>query len=409
MGEFEQSIKTNSIGAALLCAVGSNENNNHVNTTSPALISIAGVPLIEFQIGQLVKNGINKIFVEIEVLPGALVAMADRAQAAGASVVFVRSPAELGGKIEKGQFLFILSEGVYIDDNLLSEIVSQNSAFIVTVDGRDENAVFERIDLNSYWTGIAMLGAASVESVASLPAEWSISSSLLRRALQDSVVHRPMKQDVVVAGKLSKISSVQDANILTKNLLQAQSAEVNGIIEKLLFAPIAAWIAPKIWKLAPGKLSLSIFAWLSLIATMASALFGNSSTASIVALVSIFSFQLSRLLQGSGGRGVLGFDDSDIALLLLSIAFLAVFWNWTEGAAENIFIGLMVSALTFLALQIAKPGWSRYLLCSPGLLAILTLIFTGIGWLPLGFMLVALIQVGMLIYISWTDRSLIRG
>ncbi len=394
------------VSAALLCAVGHSGGEGSDNATQSALIPVMGVPFIEFQISQLAKNGIKHVYLEIETLPGALVAMADRVKAKGISVEFVRSPAELEGKISSDQYLFILSDGVYVDDILLSEIIAQNSAFIVTLDGRDENAIFERIDLNSYWTGIAMLGANSVEAIASLPAEWSINSSLLRRALQDSIVHRSLKQDVIVAKQLCKIGSTADAEALTKQLLRSQSSNVDGLIERNIFAPAISWVMPMIWKLPSNALSFRIFAWLSVSITLGLAIGGFSVGAALTSLVSLFAFQACRLLKPSVNKREFGFSDTNIMWSLLIAAFLAVFWNVTSARLENMFCGLVIVGLALLSAQIATSNWSRNLLCSPTILAMLMLIFISLDWLLHGFMLVGLVQLGALIFIRRNEVSL---
>jgi hypothetical protein len=406
MEVLSKSDQTGNVAAALLCAVGNSSIDGSDIASQSALIPVMGVPFIEFQIGQLAKNGIKHVYLEIETLPGALVAMADRVTAKGISVEFVRSPAELAGKIQPDQYLFILSDGIYVDDILLSEIIRQDSAFIVTLDGRNENSMFERIDLNSYWTGIAMLGANSVEAIASLPSEWSINSSLLRRALQDSIVHRSLKQDVIVAKQLSKIGSTADAETLTKQLLRSQSAQVDGLIEKSIFAPVISWAMPMIWKLPSNAISFRIFAWLSLSMTLGLAISGFSIGAALMSLISLFAFQACRLLQVTNNKREFAFSDSNIMWSLLIAAFLAVFWNQSTDRIENMFCGLVIIGLAVLSAQIARSNWSRNLLCSPALLAMLMLVSVGLDGVLHGFMLAGLLQLGALIFIRRNEVSL---
>jgi hypothetical protein len=394
------------VAAALLCAVSSSSSDGSVNATQSALIPVMGIPFIEFQIGQLAKNGIKHVYLEIETLPGALVAMADRVKAKGITVEFVRSPAELAGKIHPDQYLFVLSDGVYVDDILLSEMIAQNNAFIVTLDGRDENSIFERIDLNSYWTGIAMLGASSVEGIASLPSEWSINSSLLRRALQDSIVHRSLKQDVIAAKKLCKIGSTTDAETLTKQLLGSQSSKVDGLIERSIFAPLISWVMPVIWKLPSNALSFRIFAWLSLSIVLGLAISGFSLGAALISLISLLAFQACKLLQVTNNKRDFGLSHANIMWSLLIAAFIAVFWNQSTDRIESMFCGLVIIGLAVLSSQIARSNWSRNLLCSPALLAMLMLVFVGLGWVLHGFMLVGLFQLGALIFIRRNEVSL---
>lgn len=395
----------NKIGAALLSAVTLGEMlpDEGTHAAGSAALRIAGQAVIEFQINQMVRHGISRIFVEIETLPGFLTAVADRATASGVSIEFVRSPAELRGKLDAGQFLFVLSENVYADDILLTEIVFEQNAFILTVDGREENAVFERIDLQSHWSGIAMLSAASVESIAVLPPEWSISSSLLRRALQDSVVHRPVNQDILVARKLCKIVTAAEAGLLSTRLIREQSSAVDGIVEKFFFAPIAAAITPFLWKYHSAKNSVLIAAWFSLAIVMATAVGGYPVVSSITSLIAIFILQVSMLLKKSDDKSNYDIVSNVLPLIVFAVSFLAIFWNWPGQRGENLFCGGIVCGLFWLSKKSIANNPQRGLLCSKAAIAALTSVLAATGMLVAGFMLIGLLQLSALILIHRND------
>ncbi len=399
------------IAAALLSAVGlSNvvaaEPGSPASSEGAALLPLAGIPFVEFQINQLAKHGIQHILIEIDSLPGALAAMADRVRRRGIVVEFIRSPSELRGRIEPGRLLFILSDGVYTDEGLLSEIVGQVSPFIATLDGRDENTVFERIDLNSFWSGIAMLDANSVEAIASLPDEWSISSSLLRRALQDSVVHRPLKQDLIVSNQLSKVKSATDAEHLTKQILLAKSVDVDGVIEKFVFAPFAARLANSILRTPSSASWFEIIVGLFVLATLACAIGGFPALAALAAIGSIFGMQLRGLLRPSANTGQ-AFDLVKASFwAALAAAFVAVFWNWSGQPPTELFVATIVIGLLVIALRVAKPGWSRLLLCSPTLLAVVLVLFAISELLLSGFMLIAIGQLfALILTVNWSGSA----
>ena len=401
------------IGAALLSAVtlSAAGASGEGDETDTGFLEIAGQPFVEFQINQLAKQGITRIFVEIETVPGLLAAVADRALASGVTVEFVRSPSELRGKLQLDQFLFVLAENIYVDDMLLSEIATQQNAFILTVDGRDENAIFERIDLNSFWTGIAMLSAQSVESIAALPDEWSISSSLLRRALQDSVVHRPIAQDILTAKQLQKVTSTTDARLLSKQLMHRQSLAVDGVIEKFLFAPMASAFVMLLLKFPMAKQAAEIVTWLSLAITLGFALAGFPVVAAVTALISVFATQANTLLNNASAKSNSSQFLQILPTMILAASFLAILWNWSpdhsQNYAQNLHVALSVCGLFWLSKRIIGTELGRNLLCSIAMLAALTLTFAASGFLISGFMLVGLIQLGALIFISRTERTLL--
>jgi hypothetical protein len=280
------------------------------------------------------------------------------------------------------------------------------SPFIATLDGRDENSVFERIDLNSFWSGIAMLDANSVEAIASLPDEWSISSSLLRRALQDSVVHRPLKQDLIVSSQLSKVKSAADAEHLTKLILLTKSVEVDGVIEKFIFAPFSARLANSVLRTSSSASPVEILAGLFVLATIACAIAGFPVLAALAATVSIFGMQLRELLRQPASTA------SALDLVkytfwaALAASFVAVFWNWSVHPPTELFVATIVIGLLVIALRVAKPGWSRLLLCSPTLLAVILALFAISELLLPGFMLVAIGQLLILILtVNWRGSA----
>ncbi len=402
---------SNKIGAALLSAVGYNEHKSGVETDSLVTqsISVNGQNIVEFQIGQLARNGISKVFLEVEALPGSLVSVADRAATMGVTVKFVRSPAELRGELQSNELLFVLSENVYVDQDVLAEIVKQQETFILTVDGRDENSVFERIDLNNFWTGVAMLSSQSVEAIAALPEDWSISSSLLRRALQDSVTHRPIKQEIVTAKQLCKVTDSAVADVISRRLLVAQSKDTDGIVEKYIFAPLAAAFAPMIWKFNTTGSILTIVCWLGVFATLASAIAAYSVTSAVIGLLTIFILQCKKLVQNARHKPVKFKFIRFLPLLFLMASLLATFWHATSNRQENLYGGIVFCGLMILSHLIVRNELVRSLLCSPALVALTAILFTSAGVFVSGFMLIGLCQLGTLIYISRPDGSFLRG
>ncbi len=404
-------LQSPKIAAALLSAVGlsnfvATEYGIPESSIGAALLPLAGMPFVEFQINQLAKRGIRHVLVEIDSLPGALAAIADRARLRGIVVDFIRSPSELRGKIEPGRLLFILSDGVYTDEGLLSEIVGQVSPFIATLDGRDENSVFERIDLNSFWSGIAMLDANSVEAIASLPDEWSISSSLLRRALQDLVVHRPLKQDLIVSNQLSKVKTATNAERLTKQILLSKSADVDGVIEKFIFSPLSARLANSILRTSFSASPIDIIAGLSVLVTLAWAIAGFPVIAALAAIVSIFGLQLSALLRQPPPKPKALDLVKAASWTTLAASFVAVFWNWSGQLPIKLFVATIVIGLLVISLRVAKPGWSRLLLCSPTLLAIILALFAISELLISGFMLIAIGQLlALILTVNWSGST----
>lgn len=390
------------IGAALLTATG---NDNDAGPGGSALFSLGDIPFIEFQIKQLAQAGIKQIFLEIDTVPGALLPIADRARNNGIAVDFLRSPADLRGKLQADELLFIMSEGIYLDNRLLAEMLRQNSPYLVTLDGRDENAAFERIDLNSFWAGLALLGSDSIEAIAALPEEWSIGSSLLRRALQDSVLHRPLKQALVDNGQLLKIDNAADAQRLSDNLLSQKSVKVDGWIEKTLLAPLSVGGAKLLWRISSGRMVLEILGALFLLATIGCAYMGLAVPASLSGIAAMLIIYVRNIYLSTDNVKYFGY----LYWAVLGVSLLELTRKSSEYLYEGLFAAIVMIGLIFISKQVVLPGWRRLILCSPALFALLIMIFGALGLLTNAMMLIVIIQLFLLIFNAETIAKMQRG
>ncbi len=392
--------------AALLTATA---NPGGDGNEGAALLPVSGAPYIEYQINQLSRRGIKRILVEIDTIPGALLPVADRARASGIDFDFIRSPAELKGKFVDGDLLFVMSEGVFLDDRLLAEMISQPSPFLVTLDGREENSVYERIDLNSYWAGIALLGQASIEAIAALPEEWSISSSLLRRALQDLVLHRPLKQELVDAKQLRKLRNADDAKMLSDTLLSEKAKQVDGWIEQFAFAPIVAQVTRLIWRYSSGRLVFEILAAVSMLVALLCAFRGLAVSFAVSSLVLMLSIYIRNMLQSSVINNKIMKSINSTYWLSIAVAILGLMKNLEANSPFILFPVAVMIGLLLHSKQTANAGWPRLILCSPALIAVLLFFFGLLNIVNFGIMLMVIGQLFVMIFSASSPRFWQRG
>jgi uncharacterized membrane protein len=401
------------VAAALLSAVGLSETTETRSILdsgqSAALCLFAGLPFIEFQIEQLTAQGINRILLEIDSLPGSLVAIVDRARENGVNIELVRSPSELKDKIPVGQLLFVLSDGVYLDPSLLAEISSQEKPFIATLDGREENSAFERIDLNSFWSGVAMLDSASVAAIASLPDEWSISSTLLRRALQDSVTHRPLKQDLCVSRRIAKVNSDIEIRGLTDQILRSRMSNEAGLIERYIFAPIAAWIVPLIWKSQRARFITNLSKWALAVAAAAFAATQSPVIAAISAIAALLANEAWKLSQSRRRENKLLRLQERAFWIILLLGIFAAFSAWPQRSIYDLFVPAIVSGLLVLANNLEMSRWFGLMLKSPGLIAIAFGVFALFDSLLIGIMVMSIGQLAGLIAATFRTAKIAQG
>jgi hypothetical protein len=379
---------------ALLCA--SNDTTNGVVGAS-AMANILGQPLISRQIALLRDLGINHFIIAIDNLPGALLALADQMADLGTKVDFVRSPQELAEKSKDTEFLFIQAEGIMADRQLIEECLAVRSPYVATMDGREENRVFENIDLNTVWAGLALLPTEMTSKIVDLPDDWSIASSLLRQAVTQKIHYRPIPQNIAQSGALQLVQSAGDADAVGASLIAKQKSGFDGWIESKIFAPIAKRLFPflqrspsvaKIIDFAPEATALSALVLAAADYHIVSASFG---------ILTLFMLSLRDLYKVSSPFSapskLLGIG----SFILLTFAAAAVTARSDLADPRFGFVALIVAGLVAVANAVPLSSLSAQLLRSPALFAVTLLVggaVFGPVWTVLAF---AIFQISALL------------
>lgn len=395
MSSVEQTYQPSRV--ALLSAASANEGG-------AALPDTGEQSVLAHQIAALRSVGVRKFMIEVETVPGALLAMADRLIKAGNSVDFVRSAQDLQTKLHGSDVLIVQAEGLYIAPNLLGTLLEQPGPFISTVDGRAENATFERMDLNTRWAGIGVIPPNSLAKIGELPEGWSISSSLLRQAMQDNVAQLPVKQSHLQDGELRQIHQAADAEKLACEIMARRVAREPGFIETKVFGPVATKLATTLSRI-PARAALSDGATLLLGATSAAlAGFGFVTGAGVAAIIAMLANAV-RLALGNTEQNQRGQDFVQTVMWLLLAAALMMACG-TSGYlfGEGLFAGGVVAGLALLARQLRLPDWGKKILQSPALIALALLLATLMGGISTAAKSVALLQLALLILAKWDHK-----
>jgi hypothetical protein len=357
----------------------SNDTSSGVVGTS-AMSDILGQPLIARQIALLRDVGLDHFIIAIDNLPGALLVLADQMADLGAKVDFVRSPQELAEKSKGAELLFIQAEGVIADRQLIEECLSVHSPYIATMDGREENRVFENIDLNTVWAGLALLPTEMSHKIVDLPDDWSIASSLLRQAVTQKIHYRPIPQNIAQSGALKLVQSAQDADAVGASLIAKQKSGFDGWIETKMFAPFARRLFPylqrssligKIVDLAPGVFALSAL-------VLAAADYKVISIS--IGIITLFILSLRDFSKVSSPFVTPSKLLEITSFILLAFAAAAVTAHSDMADPRFGIVALVASGLIAVANSVPLSNLAAQLLRSPALLAI-SLIF---GSLVLG-------------------------
>ena len=358
---------------ALLCVACDNGSGRDAANCA-GRSDLAGVSLIEYQITTLARAGIQRFLIEVENIDGVLIALADRCASRKLTVDFVRKGGDILRYINADDRIWVQSGQLYVQLGLIETLLKSTDNFIATIDGRDENRAFERIDLNTRWAGVSVVGYEAIAMLRDLPEDWSIISSLLRQALLAKVPFRPLSQQHVHNGTLTVLTGAQDFSELNRQILRRRVASRAGFIEAQLFGPILARLVPLIWQ-SPTAVTATKFA-APVIALSALALgLGNLVTAATVAAFLSIAANALRLAVTDDADG--SDHIQSLSIVTWALIILAMFGSAyvaTSYDDNGLFAAFAVASLAYLTHKMALPGWAKQLLHSPAALALLAVI-----------------------------------
>jgi hypothetical protein len=337
---------------------------------------LAGGSLVEYQIKTLCCVGIKRFLVEVENVDGAMLALADRFRQQNVFVDFVRTGADIQHYLKLDDRIWVQSGQLYVQPDFVETLSKSTDNFVATVDGRDENSLFERIDLNTRWAGISIVGASTIAMLKDLPEDWSIISSLLRQAILANVPLRLLSQQHVNNGTLNIVQGPQDFVQLNKQILRRRVLSQPGVVEARVLGPVSAKLIPIIWQspiaLNLVKLAGPIFA-LGAVALGVSG-FDLAATGAALGAVATNSLRLTTTddLNGQGKMPSL----TSVTLALLVIAMFGAAYMDTSYTNDGLFAAFAVASIAWISMRIVLPRWADGLLRSPALLSILALVGT---------------------------------
>lgn len=161
-----------------------------------ALLPLAGRTVVEYQARAAAALGVSPLVVLVERVPPALQEAFERLRAEGLNLIAVSDASDVVSRFEAGALLLLIGDGVVAPVELLAEIAEEPEPAVATVPDDESNAMFERIDANSRWAGVALVDSRTLGTTAAMLGDWDLESTLLRRSLQDGAVRRPSPDGV---------------------------------------------------------------------------------------------------------------------------------------------------------------------------------------------------------------------
>jgi hypothetical protein len=371
---------------------------------APGMTLVGGEPLLEHQISALRGQGISRFLLEVDSVAGSLLELADRLRARGCQIEFVRSTGDLQKAVDHNNALFVQTEALYLSDDLLGSMLAQKTPFIATVDGRDENAAFERMDLNTRWAGVALISAGTIASLENLPEGWSITSSLLRQAMRAETRLLALPQRHIQDGKLKQISSAAEADLLSRQILVDRSARQGGIVERRIFAPIAARLATLIWRHPSGSNGVDLVTMILAVATVPLAATGWITAAIIAAIVAMFGMSIRAAVRDLDQDTGFAKWMQPVCWVLLAGAAVAAARTDYGYSGHEIYAVTVMLGLALLSQQLNLPVWAQHVLKSPAVLALTLLCCVLILGFAESVQWISLAQIGALLVAKWSPN-----
>lgn len=385
---------------ALLSAASLGHGGN-----SGALLDIAGQSLLHNQVSALYCHGISTFLIEVDSIPGELLSLADGFRQLGARVEFVRTVKDMKAFLKPSQKLVIQAESHYFSASMVGKLLTATGPFIATVDGRDENVTFERIDLNTRWAGFALINTDMARSMAELPEGWSMASSLLRLAVQHDARFEAIGQNSIQTSEIANVSGPADAERIVMQMLAGRSARSEGFIEKYVFGNLARALAPSIWRLPYGPIAISYARAVCAVGGICFAMLGWSIGASILVLLSVFFHSFWDVINGFGKNQHAEHWQKPLLWSLVAASALIIAWTDVDYGTDTLAFVTISAGLALLAQKISLPRWSAGILKSPAFMVIAMLIVTMISVVEPGAKMFAIAQVGLLVAsLYWPDE-----
>ena len=340
------------------------------------LTPLFGRPMIHHTIKALQRIGLKQFYIGIDSVPGALLAYKDTIAKEGLDLRFVREPSAMAALLPAETRALVLCADTIWDANLIDRALRCNVALIATVEERSENQMFERIDLNSRWAGLAIFDRKSLAALTQLPEGWDMASALLRQGLQDNVTLWPLKQSEIQSGHIRRLETAHDL-ASAQSLLMAPPAHDPITLESKLFSKSLAQFGPMIWSVSCGR-GLAEFSFPSLVfITALLAVTGFQLGASVIAIGAVLAAMIRNFARSAeyipAQTDWLGMA----SWVLLTAALIAVLTLTEPSIFESGFLGLTLAGLSLVSAH--QTSVRQYRLLSPLMIALALLCGTFVG------------------------------
>jgi hypothetical protein len=200
-----------------------------------ALLPLAGRTLVEYQVRCAAAAGAAPIVVVVERVPQALQDAFERLRIDGVGMFAVSDVSEAVSRFEAGSMILLIGDGVAPPAELVAAIADEPEPAVATVPDDEVHVMFERIDAQSRWAGVALVGARLLGSTAAMLGDWDIQSTLLRRTLQEGAARVPASAG---GGDPLLAESAEDLQNFQRRLLVGSRGARPDWVSRYLLPPV---------------------------------------------------------------------------------------------------------------------------------------------------------------------------
>ena len=230
-----------------------------------ALLPLSGRTLIEYQVRCAAAAGAAPIVIVVERVPQALQDAVERLRLDGIGVFPVSDIGEAVSRFEAGSMILLIGDGVVPPSDLVARIADEPEPAVATVPDDESHAMFERIDGESRWAGVALVDAHLLGSTAAMLGDWDLQSTLLRRTLQEGAIRLGVGDS---AGEPLLADSADDLQDFQRRLFVASRGARPDWVSRFILPPIEEFATQHLMESGVRPLWLM---WAALVLTLGGA------------------------------------------------------------------------------------------------------------------------------------------
>lgn len=200
-----------------------------------ALLPLSGRTLLEYQVRCAAAAGAAPIIVVVERVPQALQDAFERLRLDGVGIFPVSDVAEAVSRFEAGSMILLIGDGVAPPAELVAAVAKEPEAAVATVPDDEVHTMFERIDAESRWAGVALVEAQLLGSTAAILGDWDLQSTLLRRTLQEGARRVPVSE---LGGDPLLAETADDLRDFQRKLLVGSRGARPDWVSRFLLPPV---------------------------------------------------------------------------------------------------------------------------------------------------------------------------